>query len=73
MFSRVVHRCAKALDRAVYAITLARLTVLDWLAGPMPETPADRLRAEEAGRSRQALSPVNLGDGADVQQSWPDR
>jgi hypothetical protein len=48
MFSRVVHLCARAFDRAGYLITLARLTVLDRFAGPMPETPADQIRAEKA-------------------------
>jgi hypothetical protein len=30
------------IDRAEYLLTLARLSAVDWLAGPEPETPADR-------------------------------
>jgi hypothetical protein len=28
----------KGIDHADYLITLARLSVIDWLAGPMPDT-----------------------------------
>jgi len=31
-----------ALDRADYFVTLARLRVLGWFAGPEPETEADK-------------------------------
>jgi hypothetical protein len=48
MFSRVVHLCARALDRPGYLMTLALLHLYDWIAGPLPETPADRIRAEKA-------------------------
>ena len=38
-----IKTCMRAvIDRAEYLLTLARLSVLDWLAGPEPETPADR-------------------------------
>ena len=37
-------RVADALD---YLVTLARLRVLDALAGPEPETPADQQRERE--------------------------
>jgi hypothetical protein len=39
MFSTALNCCAKAIDRADYLITIARLIVLDWIAGPMPEGP----------------------------------
>ncbi len=38
---------------AFTASSLARLTVLDWLA-PMPETPTDRAIREEGERLRKA-------------------
>ena len=38
MFRELQHFCAVALDRIDYGVTLARLRVVDWLAGPMPET-----------------------------------
>jgi hypothetical protein len=52
--------CAEALDRAGYLITIARLGVLDWLAGPYPETPADRVRAQEGQRLRHAFRAVDF-------------
>lgn len=50
MFRVVVDLCIKALDRADYLITIARLGILDRLAGPLPETLADRIRARKAER-----------------------
>jgi hypothetical protein len=44
-----------ALDWADYVSTLARLTVLDWLLGRAPETPADRAIREEGERLREAF------------------
>ena len=40
-------RVADALD---YFLTLARLRILDALAGPEPETPADQQRKRARGR-----------------------
>lgn len=40
--------CADLLDRADYLLTLARLTVLDWVAELPPETPTDRAIREES-------------------------
>jgi hypothetical protein len=34
-------------DRLDYLVMLARLRILDMLAGPFPETPADRQRQRE--------------------------
>ncbi len=45
--------CAELLDRADYLLTVARLTVLDWLAGLPPETPTDRAIREEGERIRK--------------------
>jgi hypothetical protein len=42
MIHRTADLFAKALDRAGYLLTLARLSILDCLAGPSPETPTDR-------------------------------
>jgi hypothetical protein len=43
MFRVAVNLCIKALDRADCLMTFARLSVLDWLAGPMPEPVTDRV------------------------------
>jgi hypothetical protein len=45
---------AELLDRAEYLLTLARLTVLDWLA-PLPESSTDRAIREEGERLRKAF------------------
>jgi hypothetical protein len=49
----------KALDRAGYLMTLARLRVLDRLAGPMPEPVTDQVAYEDTGRVRRALVEVD--------------
>jgi len=41
---RLFWRVADQLD---YLVTLARLRMLDALAGPLPETPADRQRERD--------------------------
>jgi hypothetical protein len=51
--------CAKLLDRTDYLLTLARLTVLDWLA-PLPETPTDRAIREEGERIRKAFPDIDF-------------
>jgi hypothetical protein len=56
--------CARALDRADYLITGTRLSVLDRLAGPPPETPTDRAIREQGERLRQALPQVDFDDPA---------
>jgi hypothetical protein len=51
----VLHRlCAELLDRADYLLTVARLTIFDWLA-PMPEIPTDRAIRQEGERLRRAF------------------
>ncbi len=55
MFRRIIRICAEALDRADYLITLARLSIHDRIAGPLPETPTDRAIKEEEERLRQGL------------------
>lgn len=61
MFRALVDLCIKTADRLGYLTTLARLGILDRLAGPLPETPADRIRAEEAERLRNSFPNVDLG------------
>jgi hypothetical protein len=56
MFRRIVDLGAKVIDRAGYAITLARLSILDRLAGPMPELPTDGVINEETERLRLAFA-----------------
>ena len=48
------------LDRADYLLTLVRLTVLDWLAGPPPETPTDCAIREEGERLRKAFPQIDF-------------
>ena len=40
----------RAVDHLDYLVTLARLRILDALAGPLPETPADREGSETRKR-----------------------
>jgi hypothetical protein len=54
---RLFWRAADDLD---YLWTLATLRILDGLAGPLPETPADRQRArdrERIGKAFPAIEP----------------
>ena len=62
MFRRFVHLCASAFDRADYLITLARLSVLDWLAGSPPEIPTDRAIREQGERLRREFPTVDFDD-----------
>ncbi len=48
-----------AIDRADYLWTLARLSVLGWLA-PLPETPVDRAIREEGERLRKAFPTIDF-------------
>jgi hypothetical protein len=53
------HLLYRIADRLDYAITFARLTILDWLA-PMPETPVDRAIREEGERLRLAFPAIDF-------------
>jgi phosphatidylserine/phosphatidylglycerophosphate/cardiolipin synthase-like enzyme len=52
---RLFWRMADQLD---YLVTLARLRILDALAGPLPETPADRQRARDRERIKRAFPEI---------------
>jgi hypothetical protein len=54
--------CHGALDHADYFVTLARLRVLDWFAGPEPETEADLRRQAERERLHKAFPKVDFDD-----------
>ena len=60
MFRRLARLHCDALDRADYLVTLARLRVLDWIAGPEPETEADLRRGAERERLRTAFPKMDL-------------
>ena len=51
MFGRVA-------DNLDYLVTLARLRMLDALAGPLPETPADQQRARDRERQERAFPEI---------------
>jgi hypothetical protein len=59
MFRRLVN---SALDNAAHLLTLARLRLYDWMAGPPPETPTDRAIREEGERLRKALPEIDFDD-----------
>ena len=48
----------RAADQLDYVVTLARLRILDALAGPLPETPADRQRQRDRERLRRAFPEI---------------
>ena len=48
----------RAADQLDYVVTLARLRILDALAGPLPETPADRQRDRDRERLRRAFPEI---------------
>jgi hypothetical protein len=52
---RLFWRVADDLD---YLVTLARLRILDALAGPLPETEADRQRARDRERIEKAFPAI---------------
>jgi hypothetical protein len=55
MIRRIGDIFAKALDRADYLTTLARLSILDWLAGASPEAPTDTAIREHGERMPNAF------------------
>jgi hypothetical protein len=48
----------RVADQLDYLVTLARLRILDALAGPLPETPADRQRYRDRERLRRAFPKI---------------
>jgi hypothetical protein len=48
----------RVTDEFDYLVTLTRLRILDALAGPEPETPADRRRQEDRERLRRAFPEI---------------
>ena len=48
----------RAVDDLDYLLTLTRLRILDWLAGPLPETPADQQRARDRERIKGAFPEI---------------
>jgi hypothetical protein len=54
MFRRIAYISAKTLDRVDYLVTLARISVADWLAGPHPRPPPTA--PSEKGASARAGS-----------------
>jgi hypothetical protein len=53
---RLFWRVADDLD---YLWTLATLRILDGLAGPLPETPADQQRARDRARIERAFPAID--------------
>ncbi len=62
MFNWIVRLSAGALDRADYLFTAARLSVLDRLFGPPPETPTDKAIREEGERLHREYPDVYFDD-----------
>ena len=50
----------RVADQFDYLGTLARLRVLDALAGPLPETPADQRRARDREKIKRAFPEIEL-------------
>ena len=48
----------RMVDHLDYVVTLVRLRILDALAGPLPETPADRQREQDRERIKRAFPEV---------------
>jgi hypothetical protein len=48
----------RVADQLDYVVTLARLRMLDALAGPLPETPADRQRKRDREQLKRAFPKI---------------
>jgi hypothetical protein len=59
MFRRWFYR---ALDDAAHLLTLARLWLHEWIAGPSAETPTDRAIREEGERVRKKFPKTDFDD-----------
>jgi hypothetical protein len=70
LLARLFWRMIDALD---YFLTLARLRILDALAGPLPETPADHQRQHERERLEKAFPEVHSGERGAVISNRADR
>jgi hypothetical protein len=46
------------VDQLDYLVTLARLRILDALAGPLPETPANRQRQRDDEKIERAFPEI---------------
>jgi hypothetical protein len=66
----------RMVDDLDYLWTLATLRILDRLAGPLPETPADRQRARDRERLEKAFPAIEPKGGdaiaveEDRKRSW---
>jgi hypothetical protein len=60
MFRVFADLCINAFDRVEYLTTLARLSILDRLAGPIPEPVTDRVIDEETERLPRAFAEANF-------------
>ena len=56
----------RVADQVDYLVTLARLRILDALAGPLPEIPADRQRPIAIGNGYGGHSPRSTEEPATV-------
>jgi hypothetical protein len=48
----------RVADQVDYLVTLARLRIMDALADPLPETPADRQRQRDRERIKRAFPEI---------------
>jgi hypothetical protein len=48
----------RVADKLDYLVTLVRLRILDWLAGPLPETRADQQRKHDRERIERAFPEI---------------
>jgi hypothetical protein len=59
MGDRPLHRLFwRVVDYLDYLVTLARLRILDALAGPLPETPADQQRKRDREQIERAFPDI---------------
>jgi hypothetical protein len=52
----------EALDRVAYALTFARLWLIDVIHGPEAQTPADKQREADRGRLEKALPDLDFDE-----------
>ena len=61
----------RALDRVDYWLMLARLRILDALAGPLPETPANQHRQRDHEKIERAFPKIHEEPGGIVEDNDP--